>query len=48
MAAPGTYQVRLTVGEQSQTVSFDLVKDPRVDATQEDFDAQFELASTAA
>ncbi len=44
MAAPGTYQVRLTVGEQSQTVSFDLVKDPRVDATQEDFDAQFELA----
>ena len=44
MAPPGSYQVRLTVGEQSQTVSFDLVKDPRVDATQEDFDAQFELA----
>ena len=44
MAPPGTYQVRLTVGEQSQTVSFDLVKDPRVDATQEDFDAQFALA----
>ena len=44
MAPPGSYQVRLTVGEQSQTVSFDLVKDPRVDATQEDFDAQFGLA----
>ena len=43
LAPPGTYQVRLTVGDQSQTVSFDLVKDPRVDATQEDFDAQFEL-----
>ena len=44
LAPPGAYQVRLTVGDQSQTVSFDLVKDPRVDATQEDFDAQFELA----
>ena len=44
MAPPGSYQVRLTVGEQSQTTSFDLVKDPRVDATQEDFDAQFGLA----
>ena len=43
LAPPGTYQVRLTVGDQSQTVSFDLIKDPRVDATQEDFDAQFEL-----
>ena len=43
LAPPGTYEVRLTVGDQSQTVSFDLVKDPRVDATQKDFDAQFEL-----
>ena len=44
LAPPGLYQVRLTVGEQSQTESFEMVKDPRVDATQEDFDAQFALA----
>ena len=44
LAPPGSYQVRLTVGEQSQTQSFAMVKDPRVDATQEDFDAQFALA----
>ena len=43
LAPPGTYQVRLSVGEQSQTQSFEMVKDPRVDTTQEDFDAQFEL-----
>ena len=44
LAPPGSYQVRLTAGEQSQTQSFEMVKDPRVDATQEDFDAQFALA----
>ena len=44
LAPPGSYQVRLTVGEQSQSQSFEMVKDPRVDATQEDFDAQFALA----
>ena len=44
LAPPGSYQVRLTVGEQSQTQSFEMVKDPRVGATQEDFDAQFALA----
>ena len=43
LAPPGSYQVRLTVGEQSQTQTFEMVKDPRVDATQEDFDAQFDL-----
>ncbi len=43
LAPPGSYQVRLTVGEQSQAQSFEMVKDPRVDATQEDFDAQFAL-----
>ena len=44
LAPPGTYQVRLTVGDQSQAQTFEMVKDPRVDATQEDFDAQFALA----
>ena len=43
LAPPGSYQVRLTVGEQSQAQGFEMVKDPRVDATQEDFDAQFAL-----
>ena len=44
LAPPGSYQVVLTVGEQSQIQSFEMVKDPRVGATQEDFDAQFALA----
>ena len=43
LAPPGRYQVRLTLGERSQTQSFDLVKDPRAPATQADFDAQFGL-----
>ena len=43
LAPPGRYQVRLTLGERSQTRAFDLVKDPRVAATQADFDAQFGL-----
>ena len=43
LAPPGRYQVRLTQGERSQTRAFDLVKDPRVSATQADFDAQFGL-----
>ena len=43
LAPPGSYQVRVTVGEQSQTQAFGMVKDPRVNATQEDFDAQFAL-----
>jgi hypothetical protein len=40
---PGRYQVRLTVGDQSLTQPFEIVKDPRVPATQEDFQAQYEL-----
>jgi len=44
IAPPGHYQVRLTVGETMQTVPFEIRKDPRVAATQEDFDAQFDLA----
>jgi hypothetical protein len=40
----GLYQVRLTAGEWVETRKFNVVKDPRWDATQEDLDAQFELA----
>ncbi len=43
LAPPGAYQVRLAVGGQSQTQSFEIVKDPRVAATQADFEAQFDL-----
>jgi len=39
---PGTYQARLTIGDKSQTVSFALVNDPRVAAT------EAELAEQAA
>jgi photosystem II stability/assembly factor-like uncharacterized protein len=41
---PGTYQVRLTIGDWSQTHSFDVLKDPRqTEVTQADLQAQFDL-----
>jgi hypothetical protein len=43
IASPGTYQVRLTVGDETQTQEFVIAKDPRVTATQADLDAQFTL-----
>ncbi len=43
LASPGTYQVTLKVGDRSQTQPFEIHKDPRVSATQQDFDAQFAL-----
>ncbi len=42
-AAPGTYHVQLTVGDQTLTEAFEVRKDPRVAATQEDLDSQFAL-----
>ncbi|MEM7801071.1 MAG: glycosyl hydrolase [Chloroflexota bacterium] len=41
LAKPGSYQVKLTVGEWSQTQSFELLVDPRVDFSGEGFDEQF-------
>ncbi|MYC29526.1 MAG: glycosyl hydrolase [Chloroflexi bacterium] len=43
LAPPGTYQVRLQVGEDFQTQTFGILKDPRVSAPQEDLDAQFQF-----
>ena len=43
VAAPGSYEVQLTVGDQTWTEVFEIRKDPRVSATQQDLDAQFEL-----
>jgi photosystem II stability/assembly factor-like uncharacterized protein len=42
-AVPGSYQVRLTVGEQTYTQPFQLLKDPRLEVTQEDLQAQFDF-----
>jgi hypothetical protein len=45
-AVPGSYQVRLTAGEESTTRSFRVLKDPRrAELTQEDLEAQFEISS---
>jgi photosystem II stability/assembly factor-like uncharacterized protein len=43
LVPPGTYAVRLTVGEATYTESFEIVADPRLKATQEDYQAQFAL-----
>ena len=43
IAAPGTYQVKLQVGEQTLTQSFEVKPDPRVQATTQDLQAQFDL-----
>ncbi len=43
LAPPGNYRVSLTVGGETQSESFEIVKDPRVEATEDDFKAQFDL-----
>ncbi len=43
LASPGPYQVTVVAGEESRTQTFDVLKDPRVQASQEDLDAQFDL-----
>ena len=43
LAVPGTYEVRLSVGGQNYEQSFVIQEDPRVDVTQQDLQAQFDL-----
>ncbi|HET9979028.1 MAG TPA: hypothetical protein VFQ32_01185, partial [Ktedonobacterales bacterium] len=43
VAAPGRYQVRLQVGDQTYTQTFAVRKDPRISTSDEDLRAQFEL-----
>jgi len=43
VAVPGQYQVRLTVGGQSQTAPFELKLDPRVHVSQADLEQQLNL-----
>ena len=46
-AVPGTYEVRLIVDEETvMTQPFEITKDPRIETTQEDFQAQFDLHKT--
>lgn len=46
-AIPGTYEVRLIVDDETvMSRTFDLTKDPRIETTQEDFQAQFDLHQT--
>lgn len=40
---PGTYQVKLTVGSESQVRSFEIKKDPRIAASQEEYQEQFDF-----
>ncbi|MCC6790570.1 MAG: glycosyl hydrolase, partial [Thermomicrobiales bacterium] len=44
---PGTYQVRLTVGDESQTHSFQILGDPRVSTTPAEYQEQFALLKAA-
>jgi photosystem II stability/assembly factor-like uncharacterized protein len=43
MVVPGTYQVRLTVDDQSQTQAFDVLPDPRIDVSPMDLAAQRDM-----
>jgi photosystem II stability/assembly factor-like uncharacterized protein len=43
LAVPGTYTVELSVGGQTFSQPFEVVKDPRLPTTQEEFEEQFQL-----
>ena len=43
VASPGTYKVQLSVGGQQYEQPFEIRRDPRVSASQQDLDAQFAL-----
>ncbi len=42
-APPGVYQVKLTTGDVELTQAFEILIDPRIEATREDLQAQFDL-----
>ena len=44
LAAPGRYEARLTVADTTHRQAFEIRKDPRIAVTQEELQAQFELA----
>ncbi|MGI9627018.1 MAG: VPS10 domain-containing protein, partial [Longimicrobiales bacterium] len=47
VAAPGQYQVRLSHGDQSQTVDLTTLPDPRLDATESQYRAQEQFVAEA-
>ena len=42
-AVPGEYKVKMTANGKSQTQTFTILKDPRINTTQSDFQEQFDL-----
>ncbi len=42
-AAPGTYEARLTVGDQTESATFQILPDPRLTVSDADLNAQFAL-----
>ncbi len=42
-AVPGEYKVKMSLNGKSQTQSFNILKDPRINTTQSDFQDQFDL-----
>ncbi|MGC1618971.1 MAG: hypothetical protein WA765_10845, partial [Candidatus Acidiferrum sp.] len=44
LVVPGTYEIKLTVGGKTESAKVEVIKDPRVSASQADFDKQEELA----
>jgi photosystem II stability/assembly factor-like uncharacterized protein len=42
---PGNYQVKLTAGGQSSTAPLEVVRDPRINTSAEDYARQFEMAT---
>jgi hypothetical protein len=45
---PGTYTVRVTVGDKTESQTFQVLADPRSNASQADLDAQYALLGTGA
>jgi len=46
-AIPGSYEVRLIIEDETvMSQPFEIVKDPRIETTQDDFEAQFDLHET--
>ncbi|MFN3393720.1 MAG: glycosyl hydrolase, partial [Candidatus Thermochlorobacter sp.] len=42
-AVPGKYEARLSFGSKTEKVTFEIIKDPRVSASQKDLEEQFEF-----
>ena len=43
IAPPGDYRVQLAIGDTLYSEPFQIVKDPRIDASQQDLESQFQL-----